>query len=313
MKSWCEWIESRCHVSGRPLKRWHLFRRIGGGVLGLLAVLVAALLLIMRSFVQDDETDVAIRFETGERSGTRETDLLFRRADYVFQASSSDSNFVAEDPRGGGGLVRGFRVRPTDSLVKGNFRSELRLRPHDVGTTLWYRASIFVPADWKASPRQVIAMQWHGTRDFFLGEPGKYPPLEISIVGEEWQVKRSWDDRIVTRTTSLGNVEGIAKLAQVPLERGKWHRWTFQVHWSSTDQGFTRVWLDDRMIADDRGANAHRDFIGAYLKAGVYVPSWRYRGVEPEIDERLLYFDDIEVRHGLNPFAVPFGLAIAGG
>lgn len=295
-----------------PIRAVRIIRKVAIGVLALLILATASILLLARVFVQDDRTDIVIRFDPGERAGESESDLLFRRADYAYQAASVNSNFSVQDPVSAANHHRGFRVLATDQLVKGNFRSELRLRPHDLGETLWYRARIFVPEDWKVSSRQVVAMQWHGTRDFFLGEPGKYPPLEISIVGSEWQVKRSWDDRVVTRATGPGNVEGIATIASVPLVTGKWLTWTFHVRWSSTGEGFTRVWLDDRVIADDLGANAHRDLLGTYLKAGVYVPSWRYKGLEPEISERVLYFDDIEVRHGANPFDVPSTVARRG-
>jgi hypothetical protein len=278
------------------------------GWLSLLAGLaaLAAWILVFEIITLPHGKPIRITFEPGEPSARGELNLVFGNADYALQACCEGSTFLARDPKRGGSVVRGFRTRPTDQHVKGNFRSELRLRPNAVGETVWYRASVLVPRDWKPSKVPVIAMQWHGSKDFFLGEPGKYPPLDISIRGDRWHITKSWDHRILTTKTPTGNVEGMAELGQVPLTRGHWVTWTVRVHWSSTAAGSTEIWLDGRKIVNDHGPNAHRDLIGPYLKAGSYVPGWGYSGAEPAIRERTLLFDDIAVDYGTDPFRIGY-------
>jgi len=292
--------EARLRKSG--LRKWGGWLALLGGLAAL-----AAWILVFKIITLPWGEPVAIGFEPGEPSAKGELQLVFGDADYALQACCKGSTFLLRDPRRGGSQVRGFRTRPTDAHVKGNFRSELRLRPNAVGETVWYRASVLVPGDWRASDMPVIAMQWHGSKDFFLLEPGKYPPLDISIRGERWQVTKSWDHRIVTTKTPTGNVEGIAEIGQAPLVRDRWLTFTLRVHWSSTAEGSTEVWLDGRKIADDHGANAHRDLIGPYMKVGSYIPGWGYRGTEPGITERTLLFDDIAVRYGDDPFGIGYG------
>lgn len=280
--------------------------------LGWLALLsgiaaLAAWILVFKFITLPRGKPIEIGFEPGERSAKGELQLVFGDADYALQGCCEGSTFVVKDPRRGG-QVRGFRTRPTDAHVKGNFRSELRLRPNAVGETVWYRSNLLVPADWKASKVPVIAMQWHGSKDFFLLEPGKYPPLDISIRENHWQVSKSWDHRIVTVKDKalLGNVEGIVEIGQAPLVRNRWMTWVIRVHWSSTGAGRTEIWLDGKKITDDHGANAHRDLIGPYLKAGTYVPNWGYTGIEKDIKERTLLFDDLAVGYGDDPFRIGY-------
>lgn len=283
------------------LRKWAGWLALLAGV----AVLLAWI-LVFRIITLPHGKRVSIRFESGEPFARDELGLVFGKGEYALQGCCKGSTFLVHDTQRGGSFVRGFRTRPTDAQVKGNFRSELRMRPNAVGETVWYRASILVPKDWKETQVPVIAMQWHGSKDIFLGEPGKYPPLDISIRGDHWQLTKSWDHRIVTRPTAMGNVEGITKIGEAPLMRGRWATWALRVHWSSTAAGRTEIWLDGHKVADDRGPNAHRDLIGPYLKAGSYVPDWGHSGAEPAITERTLMFDDITVDYGTDPFKLGY-------
>lgn len=283
-------------VTLRRLTGWFA---IALGLAALAAHLLATDVLSMKY-----DKAVTLTFEPAETFVRSESALFRGHADYAIQSCCKGSTFTVTGLGGDKTTARGFRVRPTDSRVKGNFRSELRMRPTPVGWTLWYRSNIYVPADWKESATPVIAMQWHGSKDFFLLEPGKYPPLELNITNGAWVINKSWDTRILTTKTPFGNTEGISRIGGAPLIKGRWQRWTFHVHWSVSGKGVVQAWLGDTLVVNDHGPNAHRDLIGPYLKAGVYVPRWGYHGGEPGISERVLYFDDIETRYGANPFAM---------
>lgn len=280
-------------------------RRLGGWfAIGLGFAALAAHLLANDLLSMKYDQPVTLTFEPNEAVVRSELALFRGHADYAIQSCCEGSTFTVAGLDSDKTTVRGFRVRPTDSRVKGNFRSELRMRPTPVGWDLWYRSNIYVPADWKESATPVIAMQWHGSKDFFLFEPGKYPPLELNITNGAWVINKSWDSRILTTKTPLGNTEGITRIGSAPLIKGHWQRWTFHVRWSVSGKGVIQAWLGDTLVANDCGPNAHRDLIGPYLKAGVYVPRWGYHGGEPGISERLLYFDNIATRFGANPFGM---------
>lgn len=281
-----------------------LKRVIGWLALALGCFVLATHLLVTDFLSMRHGAPADLTFEPGEHFVRSEAALFGKRADYAIQACCAGSTFTTIGLDGDSSTARGFRVRPTDSRVKGNFRSELRMRPTPVGWTVWYRSNIYVPADWKPSATPVIAMQWHGSKDFFLLEPGKYPPLALEIDGTQWVIHKSWDTRIVSTHTAFGNTKGIRTIGAAPLVAGHWQRWTFRVHWSVSGKGSILGWLGDRLVVDDHGPNAHRDLIGPYLKAGVYVPRWGYHGGEPGISERVLDFDNIQVRFGDNPFGM---------
>lgn len=277
-----------------------IYRRLTAGALMVGTAL--GLFAASQYFFLREEKPIAISFEAGVPAGHSEGDLMLHRADYALQTCCAHSSEVVGDPAGSQRPVRVFRVEPQDPLVKGSSRSELRLLPSPMGQHVWYRARVFVPQDWKPSPRHVVAMQWHGTRDWLLLEPGKVPPLDITITGNRWEIQKSWDDRIATPMG--GSVQGFRKIGEAPLETGKWLEWTIEVTWSSGANGRLRLWLGDRLVVDDHGPNAHRDLIGPYMKVGVYIPSWHFEGTEPGISQRSLYFSDVAVRFGADPFGV---------
>ena len=105
--------------------------------------------------------------------------------------------------------ARKFEVRSTDVFVRNGPRSELRLRPNYLYEDFWYQSRIFVPADWVPSSMPVVALQWHNTRDFFLGEVGTIPPLALDILNNQWRVIKAWDRRWISPATPP-RVEGIA-------------------------------------------------------------------------------------------------------
>ncbi len=233
---------------------------------------------------------------------TKTTDLLRSDVHHVYQVCCDDSTSVILDVEGR--TARRFVVRPTDGLVKGSLRSELRLRPNGLGQAVWYRASLYVPKDWIHTDVRVTAMQWHGTRDVFLMEPGRTPPLQLEIIGDEFEIVKSWDQRLRTpdENGESASNHGRTVIARSPLVPGEWSQWTFRVKWSAGDDGTIQVWHNDRLLIEDQGPNAHRDLIGPYFKAGVYVPDWTLVGPEPEIDRRELYFSELIATGQPDPF-----------
>lgn len=253
--------------------------------------------------------ELRIGFDSTERPGTSSWALLGHLNDYVLQTCCEHSFSRVEDPAGLRGEVGQFSLRPSDSRVKGNYRSELRILSNPLKEDTWYKASVFVPTDWKNSNVKVVAMQWHGSRDFFVGEVGRMPPLEITITNNNWQIQKAFDNRIISSSDTPGHVESIIPLAEFEVEKGRWTDWVIHTRWSSESDGITRVWVNGDILVEDFGPNAHRDLTGPYLKAGVYAPEWGYSGTEPAITERRLLFDGIEMIQQPNPYGLDKTLA----
>jgi len=289
---------TEARLPSRPLAAW-LFLAGGAVLLAIAVPYIAAKLWML-----GDDADIVLDLSDQDALFNRTLDLARPGVDYVFQVCCTGSTTTVDDIEGRS--ARQFTVRQDDPLVKGGHRSEIRLRPNRIGQEVWYRASIYVPDTWQPSAVKVTALQWHGTRDVFLFEPGRTPPLQLEINNEQWEILKSWDRRWRTTTekTDDPTSSGRTVLTEVPLVTGGWSDWTFFVRWSVGDDGVLRAWHNDELVLDDQGPNAHQDLIGPYLKAGVYVPDWSLKGPESSIAERSLFFGDLTLSGANDPFAL---------
>lgn len=259
-------------------------------LLTVVALFAALCLAAFRAWHLNHDDAVIIRFGASSMAPITDIGLFLRNGDYSLQTCCDHSSEVVRGVSGSIGFARRFELRTTDALVRGSFRSELRLRPNHLREDFWYQSRIFVPADWTESSTPVVAMQWHNTRDFFLGESGNIPPLALDILRGEWRIVKAWDKRWISPETPP-RVQGHQVVASVPLSPGTWSEWTFHVRWSPDSDGFVQVWKDGRLIADVPGPIGHQDLIGPYLKAGIYIPGWKDKGRETAVSKRVLYFD----------------------
>lgn len=283
-------------LPSRPLAAW-LFLAGGAVLLAIAVPYIAAKLWML-----GDDADIVLDLSDQDAVFNRTVDLARPEVDYVFQVCCTGSTTTADNIEGRS--ARQFTVRQDDPLVKGGHRSEIRLRPNRTGQEVWYRASIYVPDTWQPSAVKVTALQWHGTRDVFLFEPGRTPPLQLEINNQQWEILKSWDRRWRTTAekTDDPTLSGRTVLTEVPLAIGGWSDWTFFVRWSVGDDGVLRAWHNGELVLDDQGPNAHQDLIGPYLKAGVYVPDWSLKGPESSITERTLFFGDLTLSGAKDPF-----------
>lgn len=279
-------------------------RLLLGGLLGL-ALLLASPVVLFRAWHLDRGETVLIDFGSEGNPPRTDIGLGLRMGSHSIQACCAHSTAVLELLDGARGAARKFEVRSADELVRGGYRSELRLRPNYLYEDFWYQARVFVPKDWVASSMPVIALQWHNTRDFFLGEVGTIPPLALDIRDNRWRVIKAWDRRWISPPTPP-RVEGYRVVATAPMTPGKWIAWTFHVRWSPDDDGFLKVWMDGEPLVDIAGPVGHRDLIGPYMKAGVYVPGWKDIGLEQDVKARILYFDLIAASASRSKLPLPF-------
>lgn len=191
------------------------------------------------------------------------------------------------------GAAGRFEVRDTDPLVKGSQRSEVRLRPNPFRTDLWFQARVLLPADWTPDTPRTIVMQWHGTRDVHLAEPGIYPPLELAAAGNEWHLVTVWDTRMRAVPIGESKVEGRETVWTGEIRPGTWENFTFHIRWSHREDGLLELWRGEDLVLSREGPNALNDLIGPYLKFGAYAPDWKAMPVAPNVPTRIVFFDHV--------------------
>lgn len=212
---------------------------------------------------------VAIDFAGAPDQARSEAGLLFGRGDFYVQQCCAHS---FAHPVVNGAKAALFTVRVDDPHVKGNFRSEARLLSNRLGRPATYELVTATAAAWPRSDQRVIVAQWHGADDFFLLEPGRYPPLELAIEGDRWVIIKAWDSRLRSPDS---RTQGRALIGSAPFSPGLDVSWRFDVLWSTDANGYVRAYKDGRLVALDHGPNALRDYVGPYMKFGAYVPEWK--------------------------------------
>lgn len=197
-------------------------------------------------------------------ASTSDSSLVVDGENYILQSCCPHS---ATSPAPG---VTRFTVRYDDPKVKGSLRSELRFKSTGYETPTTYSAKIRPQSPWPSRDEFVIAMQWHAQKDMWLGEPGRFPPLEFSIEDGEWVIIKSYDTNLITLPNDK-EVERVT-LARLPFEPGEWVDWKITASWSTGETGRLDIWKDGNKVVSDSGPNAYWDAVGPYWKLGTYRP-----------------------------------------
>lgn len=254
--------------------------------LALVVTAVGAFWVYGRLMHYEPGDEVSIDFAAAPAEARSELGLLIGQGDFYLQRCCANS---VSHPLNNGKRVALFRVSATDRSVKNNLRAEARLLSNRVGREAVYHVILATPASWQPSPQRVLVTQWHGTNDFFVLEPGRFPPLELAIEGDRWVVLKAWDARRRSKNVGGGNTQGRQVIGSVPFSPGKEVDWRFDVRWSTGSDGHVRAYKDGLLVVDDKGPNAFNDFVGPYMKFGVYVPQWKAHP-DHRIGERQAYF-----------------------
>jgi len=153
----------------------------------------------------------------------------------------------------------------------------------------WYAWSIYLPSDFiNVHPTSTMLAQFHQERKHVI-----------------WMFKNKrggyWLENYVPEYT----VENIKILTKDQM-LGKWNDILINVNWSHEDDGFFKVWANDKLVYDFKGKTKSKG-VKTYFKFGIYrswISKWyervkysseekyaKYK--EKEIPTQIVYFDEV--------------------
>lgn len=160
-----------------------------------------------------------------------------------------------------------FELRQGDKW-RDTFRSEYKdIFAATMGKEYWYGISMLIPSDFPEHDNRNVVMQWHATRDKYLGESSRSPVLAFRY--------RSGILSITVRHSSKqiqNSNDGIHKVIyeQHNYTKGVWNDFIINSKWSYEDDGFVNVWLNGTKIVNYKGPVGYNDAVGPYFNFGIY-------------------------------------------
>jgi hypothetical protein len=116
---------------------------------------------------------------------------------------------------------------------------------------------------------EVIVMQFHAKRDFYLGEKFRRPPLSIKLKNDELYLDYSFDKNSI----SIKDKVFLDNRRRVSIAKNfsALVRLRLNVIWSVVDNGKVQLWLDDSLVYQaDSISIGYNDLFMPFLKFGVY-------------------------------------------
>jgi len=161
--------------------------------------------------------------------------------------------------------------------LPGTFRSEIALPSDDGLQERWYGERIKIAKVPAPSPGYLV-LQWHAV----MGDAAKtsrgFPPLEISVNGNKWMIRRAFGSPITGET------------------KREWTDWVVHAKWSKGDDGEIQIWQNGTLVWDVKGPNCYSGLAverTPYMKTGIYRPT-RKESKTSE-DPTVVYVTDVKI------------------
>ncbi len=135
----------------------------------------------------------------------------------------------------------------------------------------WIGAAFYLPTDPMADNSGTAIFQLHNF------------PEE----GVLWNLF-TWDGRLRSTNEPLGDLMDL----DITPYLDKWTRMVVHFKPSTGDDGFIRMWLDDRLVISRRGETKPSGSEGPYFKHGLYF--WGYEKFDPQ-RRAVAYFDNLRI------------------
>lgn len=162
---------------------------------------------------------------------------------------------------GGTDCTRGDGIRERSEVAQ---RGALNYE----GETWWYGLSFYIPPDYKDSgnsaSRSVSLIQFHQTP---IDPAAGWHPA--------WMFAKEYNGPFVARVFPTDPYMTPQRLVLLSKSQfvGRWHDVVIEAKWSTGDDGYMRMWINDVQVMDHRGANRSPGNKDVYFKYGVYRPS----------------------------------------
>ena len=208
-----------------------------------------------------------------------------------------DAARILEDPLRSDNHVAVFFLNRNDPLVHHAKRVEMELGCVGLGEAYRYAFETFLPNDYPPDPSEDNIAQWHDMPDFLLGESWRSPSLKLMMRDGRWYLSHRWSSAKVNRF--LGEKRARDAGEEIDLghaENGMWVHWEFRVLWAWDDRGRLQILRNGQSIYQKQMPTAYRDWRGPYFKMGMYKPDWSGNPVMSSVNERHIYFDNVEVK-----------------
>ena len=229
-----------------------------------------------------------VTLDTASIAGGSSLSILLGRGNLFSQACCKHSQNLQENKKG----IK-FTLRTDDQLVKKSMRSELRALPEQFKEKIIYEFSVKLNDELLERNEHIIIAQWHASKDIFLLEKGRFPPLEIAVVNGTWKIIKTVSKisgEIKTRPSTAER----KVLYEAPISTLN-HRFKVEALWSHTSEGTLSINHNDKEVVKNRGPNTYNDFWGPYFKFGLYIPEWKAKNAENSTESVSIFFDELKI------------------
>lgn len=162
-------------------------------------------------------------------------------------------------------------------------RTELQTKEYQkINKEYWYSISIFFPENYKSvAPVRTVFTQ--------IYEKGWKPILMITDRSNEWlEVGRMWSGEYVEMKKGI----------KINDMRGKWTDILINIRYSRKEDGFMKVWINDKQILESLNIKTLTPYTnkGAKLEWGIYqtgVSDWKRTHGKKPYPPMIVYFDEV--------------------
>ena len=182
-----------------------------------------------------------------------------------------------------------------DSSVNGGIHIELRMQARGVSNfsynrDYWMGYSVYIPSDFvfpdDRKNEWVLLGQFHGIAD--ACETAKQGPVMAFYVDGELGAFKQTIGSVKDFCFNGNNINRRYYTSFPPLKKGAWNDVVMNFRYNYNDSGnpFFKVWIDGKLIVDDKGPNCYNDAVPPFFKMGIYSKSSR---------KMTVFYDEIRV------------------
>ncbi|MDP5030928.1 MAG: polysaccharide lyase [Paraglaciecola sp.] len=166
-----------------------------------------------------------------------------------------------------------------------------------ITATVWHGFSVYFPSDGTelSDSQDPLFFQLHGAPDTTKEgkEPGRNPPLALTITNKGFDVGYGWDARKFAKDTGGQGRNKFTVPLDISKYKDRWVDFVIQVRANPfAEKGFIKMWIDGKQVASRINIQlGYNDDKGLYPSWG-----WYQTGKNAERDsDMILYLD--EIRH----------------